>query len=165
MATYRTCIADAKTQKQELEDVKVNVLRQLQELIKQTDQILRSVKERRLLICCSLCFALMLLGVSFLLKLSLTHLFLIKYSPCIILSLLPLSIFPHTVTSLLLSRPPYPTIKACTRRQRPCLLDSKRCVKAVSSMTWDSNMHHMSDNLELMQREKHPMTSSHTHHR
>ncbi|XP_075707134.1 rho GTPase-activating protein 45 [Rhinoderma darwinii] len=42
MATYRTCIADAKTQKQELEDVKVNVLRQLQEMIKQTDQILRS---------------------------------------------------------------------------------------------------------------------------
>ncbi|XP_041435837.1 rho GTPase-activating protein 45-like isoform X3 [Xenopus laevis] len=42
MATYRTCIADAKTQKQELEDVKVNVLRQLQELIKQSDQILRS---------------------------------------------------------------------------------------------------------------------------
>ncbi|KAM4707697.1 rho GTPase-activating protein 45 isoform 2-T2 [Discoglossus pictus] len=42
MATYRTCIADAKTQKQELEDVKVNVLRQLQELIKQTDQTLRS---------------------------------------------------------------------------------------------------------------------------
>ncbi|KAM9330605.1 rho GTPase-activating protein 45 [Gastrophryne carolinensis] len=42
MATYRTCIADAKTQKQELEDTKVNVLRQLQELIKQTDQILRS---------------------------------------------------------------------------------------------------------------------------
>ncbi|XP_075062014.1 rho GTPase-activating protein 45 [Mixophyes fleayi] len=42
MATYRTCIADAKTQKQELEDVKVNVLRQLQELIKQTDQIMRS---------------------------------------------------------------------------------------------------------------------------
>uniref|UniRef100_A0A8C5LLR9 Rho GTPase activating protein 45 n=1 Tax=Leptobrachium leishanense TaxID=445787 RepID=A0A8C5LLR9_9ANUR len=41
MATYRTCIADAKTQKQELEDVKVNVLRQLQELIKQSDQILR----------------------------------------------------------------------------------------------------------------------------
>lgn len=50
MATYRTCIADAKTQKQELEDVKVNVLRQLQELIKQTDQILRSVQERCLLI-------------------------------------------------------------------------------------------------------------------
>ncbi|CAJ0929300.1 unnamed protein product, partial [Ranitomeya imitator] len=42
MATYRTCIADAKTQKQELEDVKVNVLRQLQEIIKQTDQMLRS---------------------------------------------------------------------------------------------------------------------------
>ncbi|KAM4051917.1 rho GTPase-activating protein 45 isoform 2-T2 [Anomaloglossus baeobatrachus] len=42
MATYRTCIADAKTQKQELEDVKVNVLRQLQEIIKQTDQVLRS---------------------------------------------------------------------------------------------------------------------------
>ncbi|XP_044125362.1 rho GTPase-activating protein 45 isoform X1 [Bufo gargarizans] len=42
MATYRTCIADAKTQKQELEDVKVNVLQQLQEIIKQTDQILRS---------------------------------------------------------------------------------------------------------------------------
>ncbi|XP_053558787.1 rho GTPase-activating protein 45 [Bombina bombina] len=42
LATYRTCIADAKTQKQELEDVKVNVLRQLQELIKQSDQTLRS---------------------------------------------------------------------------------------------------------------------------
>ncbi|RXM93585.1 Minor histocompatibility protein HA-1 [Acipenser ruthenus] len=41
-ATYRTCIADAKTQKQELEDVKVNVLRQLQEVIKQSDQMLRS---------------------------------------------------------------------------------------------------------------------------
>uniref|UniRef100_A0A4W3ILY1 Rho GTPase activating protein 45 n=1 Tax=Callorhinchus milii TaxID=7868 RepID=A0A4W3ILY1_CALMI len=41
-ATYRTCIADAKTQKQELEDVKVNVLRQLQEVIKQSDQILKS---------------------------------------------------------------------------------------------------------------------------
>nr|XP_015220810.1 PREDICTED: minor histocompatibility protein HA-1 [Lepisosteus oculatus] len=42
-ATYRTCIADAKTQNQELEDVKVNVLRQLQEVIKQSDQTLRSV--------------------------------------------------------------------------------------------------------------------------
>uniref|UniRef100_A0A8C9RKU0 Rho GTPase activating protein 45 n=1 Tax=Scleropages formosus TaxID=113540 RepID=A0A8C9RKU0_SCLFO len=41
-ATYRTCIADATTQHQELEDVKVNVLRQIQELIKQSDQILRS---------------------------------------------------------------------------------------------------------------------------
>ncbi|XP_028672109.2 rho GTPase-activating protein 45 isoform X3 [Erpetoichthys calabaricus] len=41
-ATYRTCIADAKTQKQELEDVKVNVLRQLQEIIKQSDQTMRS---------------------------------------------------------------------------------------------------------------------------
>ncbi|XP_069041993.1 rho GTPase-activating protein 45 isoform X2 [Lepisosteus oculatus] len=41
-ATYRTCIADAKTQNQELEDVKVNVLRQLQEVIKQSDQTLRS---------------------------------------------------------------------------------------------------------------------------
>ncbi|XP_041086829.1 rho GTPase-activating protein 45 isoform X2 [Polyodon spathula] len=41
-ATYRTCIADAKTQKQELEDMKVNVLRQLQEVIKQSDQTLRS---------------------------------------------------------------------------------------------------------------------------
>ncbi|XP_062380299.1 rho GTPase-activating protein 45 isoform X2 [Sardina pilchardus] len=41
-ATYRTCIADASTHQQELEDVKVNVLRQIQELIKQTDQTLRS---------------------------------------------------------------------------------------------------------------------------
>ncbi|XP_043909751.1 rho GTPase-activating protein 45 isoform X2 [Protopterus annectens] len=41
-ATYRTCVADAKTQKQELEDVKVNVLRQIQEVIKQTDQTLKS---------------------------------------------------------------------------------------------------------------------------
>ncbi|KAG5847851.1 hypothetical protein ANANG_G00130590 [Anguilla anguilla] len=41
-ATYRTCIADASTQSQELEDVKVNVLRQIQEVIKQTDQTLRS---------------------------------------------------------------------------------------------------------------------------
>ncbi|XP_078412062.1 rho GTPase-activating protein 45-like isoform X1 [Cetorhinus maximus] len=41
-ATYRTCIADAKTQKQELEDVKVNVLRQIQEIVKQSDQTLKS---------------------------------------------------------------------------------------------------------------------------
>ncbi|XP_029469264.1 rho GTPase-activating protein 45 isoform X2 [Rhinatrema bivittatum] len=42
MATYRTCIADAKTQKQELEDTKVNVLRQIQDVIKQSDQILKA---------------------------------------------------------------------------------------------------------------------------
>ncbi|XP_057190405.1 rho GTPase-activating protein 45 isoform X2 [Triplophysa rosa] len=41
-ATYRTCIADATTQHQELEDMKVNVLKQIQELIRQTDQILRA---------------------------------------------------------------------------------------------------------------------------
>ncbi|MBN3309729.1 HMHA1 protein, partial [Amia calva] len=41
-ATYRVCIADAKTQNQELEDVKVNVLRQIQEVIKQSDHTLRS---------------------------------------------------------------------------------------------------------------------------
>ncbi|XP_076150248.1 rho GTPase-activating protein 45 isoform X2 [Alosa pseudoharengus] len=41
-ATYRTCIADASTHQQELEDVKVNVLRQIQDLIKQTDQTLRT---------------------------------------------------------------------------------------------------------------------------
>lgn len=43
-ATYRTCIADATTQHQELEDMKVNVLKQIQELIRQTDQILRAVR-------------------------------------------------------------------------------------------------------------------------
>lgn len=43
-ATYRTCIADATTQQQELEDMKVNVLKQIQELIRQTDQILRAVR-------------------------------------------------------------------------------------------------------------------------
>lgn len=42
-ATYRTCIADATTQQQELEDVKVNVLKQIQDIIRQTDQILRAV--------------------------------------------------------------------------------------------------------------------------
>uniref|UniRef100_A0AAY4EJE3 Rho GTPase activating protein 45b n=1 Tax=Denticeps clupeoides TaxID=299321 RepID=A0AAY4EJE3_9TELE len=41
-ATYRTCIADATTQQQELEDIKVKMLRQIQELIRQTDQTLRS---------------------------------------------------------------------------------------------------------------------------
>ncbi|XP_035268055.1 rho GTPase-activating protein 45 isoform X1 [Anguilla anguilla] len=41
-ATYRTCIADAVTQQQEQEHVKVNVLRQIQEVIKQSDQTLRS---------------------------------------------------------------------------------------------------------------------------
>ncbi|KAJ8387742.1 hypothetical protein AAFF_G00150430 [Aldrovandia affinis] len=41
-ATYRTCIADASTQHQEQEHVKVNVLRQIQEVIRQTDQTLRS---------------------------------------------------------------------------------------------------------------------------
>ncbi|XP_074834703.1 rho GTPase-activating protein 45 [Carettochelys insculpta] len=42
MATYRTCIADANTQKQELEDTKVNVLRQIHEVIKQSDQTIKS---------------------------------------------------------------------------------------------------------------------------
>ncbi|KAL7842283.1 hypothetical protein SRHO_G00239720 [Serrasalmus rhombeus] len=41
-ATYRTCIADATTQQQDLEDVKVNVLKQIQDVIKQSDQILRA---------------------------------------------------------------------------------------------------------------------------
>ncbi|XP_070764390.1 rho GTPase-activating protein 45 isoform X1 [Enoplosus armatus] len=41
-ATYRTCIADAITQQQELEHTKVTVLRQLQDVIKQSDQTLRS---------------------------------------------------------------------------------------------------------------------------
>ncbi|XP_017262799.1 rho GTPase-activating protein 45 isoform X2 [Kryptolebias marmoratus] len=42
-ATYRTCIADATTQHLELEHTKVTVLRQLQDVIKQSDQTLRSV--------------------------------------------------------------------------------------------------------------------------
>ncbi|XP_031430620.1 rho GTPase-activating protein 45 isoform X4 [Clupea harengus] len=42
-ASYRLCIADASTHHQELEDMKVTVLRQIQELIKQSDQTLRSV--------------------------------------------------------------------------------------------------------------------------
>ncbi|XP_069006212.1 rho GTPase-activating protein 45 isoform X2 [Embiotoca jacksoni] len=41
-ATYRTCIADATTHQQELEHTKVTVLRQLQDVIKQSDQTLRS---------------------------------------------------------------------------------------------------------------------------
>uniref|UniRef100_A0A8C7Z074 Rho GTPase activating protein 45b n=1 Tax=Oryzias sinensis TaxID=183150 RepID=A0A8C7Z074_9TELE len=41
-ATYRTCIADATTQQLELEHTKVTVLRQLQDIIKQSDQTLRS---------------------------------------------------------------------------------------------------------------------------
>uniref|UniRef100_A0A8C8WWH6 Rho GTPase activating protein 45 n=1 Tax=Panthera leo TaxID=9689 RepID=A0A8C8WWH6_PANLE len=43
MATYRTCVADAKTQKQELEDAKVTVLRQIQEVIRQSDQTIKSM--------------------------------------------------------------------------------------------------------------------------
>ncbi|XP_037360803.1 rho GTPase-activating protein 45 isoform X2 [Talpa occidentalis] len=43
MATYRTCIADAKTQKQELEDTKVTTLRQIQEVIRQSDMTIKSV--------------------------------------------------------------------------------------------------------------------------
>lgn len=43
-ATYRTCIADATTQQQELEHTKVTVLRQLQDIIKQSDQTIRSVR-------------------------------------------------------------------------------------------------------------------------
>ncbi|NXJ86097.1 HMHA1 protein, partial [Trogon melanurus] len=43
MATYRTCVADANTQKQELEDVKVNSLRQIHEVIKQSDQVIKTV--------------------------------------------------------------------------------------------------------------------------
>ncbi|KAI4881708.1 hypothetical protein NFI96_031359 [Prochilodus magdalenae] len=41
-ATYRTCIADATTQQQDLEDIKVNVLKQIQDVIRQSDQILRA---------------------------------------------------------------------------------------------------------------------------
>uniref|UniRef100_A0AAY4ED69 Uncharacterized protein n=1 Tax=Denticeps clupeoides TaxID=299321 RepID=A0AAY4ED69_9TELE len=41
-ATYRTCIADATTHHQELEDMKVTVLRHIQEIIRQSDQTLRS---------------------------------------------------------------------------------------------------------------------------
>lgn len=41
-ATYKTCIADAITQQLELEHTKVTVLRQLQDVIKQSDQTLRS---------------------------------------------------------------------------------------------------------------------------
>ena len=43
MATSRTCVADAKTQKQELEDTKVTALRQIQEVIRQSDQTIKSV--------------------------------------------------------------------------------------------------------------------------
>ncbi|KAM8795019.1 rho GTPase-activating protein 45 [Eudromia elegans] len=42
MATYRTCVADANTQKQELEDTKVNALRQIHEVIKQSDQVIKT---------------------------------------------------------------------------------------------------------------------------
>ncbi|KAM6041499.1 rho GTPase-activating protein 45 isoform 2-T3 [Chlamydotis macqueenii] len=42
MATYRTCVADANTQKQELEDTKVNSLRQIHEVIKQSDQVIKT---------------------------------------------------------------------------------------------------------------------------
>uniref|UniRef100_A0A3Q0TBC0 Rho GTPase activating protein 45 n=1 Tax=Amphilophus citrinellus TaxID=61819 RepID=A0A3Q0TBC0_AMPCI len=41
-ATYKTCVADAATQQQELEHTKVTVLRQLQDVIKQSDQTIRS---------------------------------------------------------------------------------------------------------------------------
>uniref|UniRef100_A0A8D3AN06 Rho GTPase activating protein 45b n=1 Tax=Scophthalmus maximus TaxID=52904 RepID=A0A8D3AN06_SCOMX len=41
-ATYRTCIADATAQHLDLEHSKVTVLRQLQDVIKQSDQTLRS---------------------------------------------------------------------------------------------------------------------------
>ncbi|KFP44544.1 Minor histocompatibility protein HA-1, partial [Chlamydotis macqueenii] len=43
MATYRTCVADANTQKQELEDTKVNSLRQIHEVIKQSDQVIKTI--------------------------------------------------------------------------------------------------------------------------
>lgn len=43
-ATYKTCIADATAQQLELEHTKVTVLRQLQDVVKQSDQTLRSVR-------------------------------------------------------------------------------------------------------------------------
>ncbi|NWH53514.1 HMHA1 protein, partial [Fregata magnificens] len=49
MATYRTCVADANTQKQELEDTKVNSLRQIHEVIKQSDQVIKTVSGAGLL--------------------------------------------------------------------------------------------------------------------
>lgn len=56
-ATYRTCIADATTQQLEMEHTKVTVLRQLQDLIKQSDQTLRSVS-RLTCTCTCTCFSL-----------------------------------------------------------------------------------------------------------
>lgn len=47
-ATYKTCIADATTQQLELEHTKVTVLRQLQDVIKQSDQTIRSVRAKAL---------------------------------------------------------------------------------------------------------------------
>ncbi|CAL8308501.1 unnamed protein product [Lota lota] len=41
-ATYKTCIADATTQDNNLQHTKVTVLRQLQDVVKQSDQTLRS---------------------------------------------------------------------------------------------------------------------------
>ncbi|NXS92737.1 HMHA1 protein, partial [Jacana jacana] len=46
MATYRTCVADANTQKQELEDTKVNSLRQIHEVIKHSDQVIKKGRVR-----------------------------------------------------------------------------------------------------------------------
>lgn len=42
-ASYKVYVADACTHHQELEDMKVTVLRQIQELIRQSDQTLRTV--------------------------------------------------------------------------------------------------------------------------
>lgn len=49
-ATYKTCIADATTQHLELEHTKVTMLRQLQDLIKQSDQTIRSVRASAVLL-------------------------------------------------------------------------------------------------------------------
>lgn len=45
-ATYKTCIADTTAQQLELEYTKVTVLRQLQDVIKQSDQTIRSVRAK-----------------------------------------------------------------------------------------------------------------------
>lgn len=147
MATYRTCVADANTQKQELEDTKVNSLRQIHELIKQSDQVIKLVSWEgwgpchsrgglRASSCSALCCTEPRAGLQPHSQFSTWQL---RASP-------PPVPPPVSCPDFLpvVFRPPSPSTRSCTCRRRRCPFTSKPCVRAASCTTPGSNMPRMS---------------------
>lgn len=113
-ATYKTCIADATTQQLELEHTKVTVLRQLQDVIKQSDQTLRSVRTH-----------------------THTHTQTCRRPYC---KGSKHKLIHDTLCCITSSiRQPSHTTSSCTCRRWPCRSTTRLCVRAVSCMIQDSS--------------------------